>query len=125
MAKTIKELHAEYILSDGKISSVVLDFLKQSVTISLAIRRVESSKRVSDYTLQLLFSNVVRFDVLEDFGTSGQYSDITLIKTTEGNFYVALDPYGNSGQKHIEDNFVIEAPSFSVADKDGIWIDVS
>ncbi len=45
---------------------------------------------------------------------SDYYSDIVLVKQENGTYYLSLDPYGNSGEPHEDDNLVIIANAFAI-----------
>lgn len=99
-----------YILSDGKILRMTCDFEQNQIELQLQVRKYVQ-KKILSCNIILYFENVSELDLLDNFDYSGNYSDIVLVKIAENQIYVSLDPYGNSGQPHESDNFVIKAAS--------------
>lgn len=58
-------------------------------------------------------TGVRKFVVDEDF-ESGYYSDVVFKRVEKGMWYLSLDPYGNSGEPHDEDNLVIVAEAVEI-----------
>jgi hypothetical protein len=41
------------------------------------------------------------------------------VKLNTGDFYLSIDPFGNSGLPHAEDNFIIKSGSLTMIDEIG------
>jgi len=96
-----------YIFADGKIISVAFEYTDNTVEMKLQIRK-RAKKKFLPCTVLIRFQDVSEVDVLEDFSTSGNYSDIVLVQS-DNQVYASFDPFGNSGQPDERDNFVIRA----------------
>jgi hypothetical protein len=99
---------AQYIFADGKIISMTSNYSESSIELKLQIRKWVEKKIVPCF-VTLRFENVDELDILEDFSTAGNYSDVVLVKITDEEFYASFDPFGNSGEPNESDNFVIKA----------------
>ena len=108
-----KETSDNFILSDGQILSVTCNFNDRMIEVKLQVRK-RLAKRIVPCVVCLRFEEVTEFNVLEDFGTSGNYSDVVLSRLPEGRFYASFDPYGNSGEPNEKDNFVIKAAGWKM-----------
>ena len=97
-----------FIFSDGQIISVVCNFSESTIEVKLQVRK-RVAKQVVPCVICLQFEKVTEFDVLEDFGTSGNYSDVVLVRQSDTQFYASFDPFGNSGEPDERDNLVIKA----------------
>jgi hypothetical protein len=60
------------------------------------------------------FIDVKLFHLFEDLPTNGQYSDIVLLDKANEGVCASFDPFGNTGQAHTQDNWIIEAKSVSI-----------
>ena len=104
---------AQYIFADGKIISMTSNYADSSIELELQIRKwVE--KKVVPCIVTLRFENVYKLDILDDFSTAGNYSDVVLVKLTDNKFYASFDPFGNSGEPNESDNFVIKAANCTI-----------
>jgi len=103
-----KALFDSFIFSDGQVLNVVCNFADSTIEVKLQIRK-RVAKQIVPCVVCLRFENVTEFDVLEDFGTSGNYSDVVLVRQPDTQFYASFDPFGNSGEPNERDNFVIKA----------------
>lgn len=121
----LEELYSTYVLCDGEIHSFKLDFNYLSfgdtkhteAIIELKVRKKAAKKRFEYCRIDLHFQQVVKFSLYEDFGSSVNYSDITLKKLENGLYYFSIDPYGNSNEPNEKDNFVIVAKSIQVQER--------
>lgn len=122
---TLEEIYKNYALSDGEMLSFHILFESTSVNPArnqvLIVLKVKKHLRKQQYescTITLEFDNATDINVSEDFRTNGAYSDIVLTKFTNGQFYLSVDPYGNTGEPSEMDNFVIKAEKLALLDKD-------
>lgn len=103
-----------YILNDGEIISLSLDCqfasnsLNRQATIELKIRKWLSTTQWVSCQIQLQFQQIRQIKISEDF-SSVSYSDIVLKQMLDNTWYLSLDPYGNTGEQHEQDNFVVIA----------------
>jgi hypothetical protein len=112
----MSELLKDYVLSDGEIVlfSLSLDYqfisssLNRQATIELKIRKRLSTTEWVPCQIQLQFQQIRQIKILEDF-SSVSYSDIVLKQMLDNTWYLSLDPYGNTGELHEQDNFVVIA----------------
>jgi hypothetical protein len=98
----------QYIFADGKIVSVAFDYADKTIEMKLQIRK-RAKKKYLPCSILIRFRDVIEVDVLENFSTSGNYSDIVLVNQSDNQVYASFDPFGNSGQPDERDNFVIRA----------------
>jgi len=98
----------QYIFSDGKILSMACDHEGSTIDLRLRVRKY-IEKQIEPCVILLHFEGVIELDILDDFGTSGNYSDIVLVRLPNNQFNTSFDPYGNSGEPKEGDNFVIKA----------------
>jgi len=103
-----KAIFDKYIFSDGQVLSVVCNFADSTIEVKLKVRK-RVAKQVVPCIVCLRFENVIEFDVLDDFGTSGNYSDVVLVRQSDTQFYASFDPFDNSGEPNDGDNFVVKA----------------
>ncbi|RZK36119.1 MAG: hypothetical protein EOO57_07785 [Hymenobacter sp.] len=112
----MNELLENYILADGTIISISLGLeyqftsnspVRQAI-IQLAVRKRLSPTKWIPCQIQLQFHQLCRIKVLEDF-SSASYSDIVLKQLSDTTWYLSLDPFGNTGEPHEQDNLVIVA----------------
>ena len=104
---------AQYIFADGTIISLTSSYADSSVELKLQIRKWVQ-KQIVPCIVTLRFENVVEFDILEDFSTAGNYSDVVLVKLNDNQFYASFDPFGNSGEPNESDNFVIKSAKCTI-----------
>ena len=110
---TFKELNVNYILNDGKIVSLLMNFTHEpSVSIILKVREIVDSKR-NDAELKLEFSEIISCEIFEDFKTE-HYSDITFLELENNEYYLSLDPYSNLNIPNEEDNFIIKSKKLQI-----------
>ena len=103
----------QYIFSDGKVVSMTCNFADNTIELRLQIRK-KLKKQIKQCIVWLRLENVSNLDVLEDFDTSGNYSDIVFVQQSDKLFYISFDPYGNSGERNESDNFTITAANFII-----------
>lgn len=110
-----------YILVDGEIIMLSLGLEYQFVsnspirqaTIQLAVRKRLSPTKWVPCQVQLQFQQLRKIDISEDF-SSASYSDFVLMRLPDKTWYLSLDPYGNAGEPHEQDNLVVVAESLAV-----------
>jgi hypothetical protein len=111
---TLDEATTNYILNDGQIISCSIKFEDEpTAVIVLKVREISSNKQVNAY-IELIFGNLIEIYLFEDF-TEEYYSDITLLQMNTGEYYLSLDPYGNSNEPNEKDNFIIKAKTLEIA----------
>jgi hypothetical protein len=108
-----------FIFSDGQILSALCNFADSILEVKLQVRK-RLGKQIVPCVVCLRFEMVAKFDVLENFGTSGYYSDVILVRLSDTQFYVSFDPFGNSGEPHERDNFVIIAADCKIDEISGL-----
>jgi hypothetical protein len=94
---SLDEVLERYIFPDGRIVSMSCDYLRNSILVSLNLRK-RSEGKIIPANLSVRFIEVFELDVVEHFGASGQYSDIVLQRSAEGDVYASFDPIDNSGK---------------------------
>lgn len=114
----LEDLFSNYVLGDGQIiyMEANLNYQERSrstATVELVIRKSAGKKKLEKCRVKLQFEQVIEVGINEDLG-SDYYSDIVLVKQENGSYYLSLDPYGNSGEPHEDDNLVIIANTFSI-----------
>ena len=117
------EFLSAYSLSDGKIISFIIKYDNNCVDIFLQIKRSILRNKYKPSKIKLIFEEVVRVDLVEDFSTGHDYSDCTLSQLENGNFYLengnfylSLDPYDNSGIPNVDDNFKVISKNLMIID---------
>lgn len=103
----------QYIFSDGKVVSMTCNYMDNTVELILQIRK-KLEKQVVPCVVWLRFESVSKLDVLEDFDTSGNYSDVVFVQQPDKLFYISFDPFGNSGKPNESDNFIIIAAKCNI-----------
>ena len=121
----LKDIYNSYALNDGETLSFKLDFSDCSCAVRLMVRKSVENQKFEKCEIEFVFRGVANIEISEDFGTKGGFSDITLTKTSDGNFYLSLDPYGNTNEPHDNDNFIIVGSSLTVKFDNGEKFDVS
>ena len=116
---TLSQAFKEYALNDGRITKFELDLETKKLNLELEIRKQIIKQKFEPCKILLTFINVKLFDVLEDFPTNGQYSDITILEKEDEGVYASFDPFGNSGLPHEKDNWIIKAESLSITEIKG------
>ena len=117
--ETIEELLAGYALNDGEIRSLKLDANYAASNSSFrqaALQILIRKKAVNEWVpclLNIHLAGVQKIVINEDFDLN-RYSDIVFKEIEKGTYYLSLDPYGNSGEPHENDNLVFIANSVSV-----------
>ena len=101
----------QYILTDGKLLSMTCNYQDNTIQLKLQVRKI-IDKEIRPCTVSMYFEGVKELDVLDEFGTTGNYSDLVLTKLPDGLIYASFDPYGNSGEPNDNDNFVIKAENY-------------
>ena len=119
---TLEELGNGYFICDGEIFSlkVNLDYYSynsSNAIIELKIRKRITRKLTEAYIVKITFNQVEDIRLYEDFKSGRYYSDIVLKELESGLFYLSLDPFGNSGEPHEEDNLVIIAKEILLVEK--------
>ncbi|MBC5773587.1 hypothetical protein H8S95_05885 [Pontibacter sp. KCTC 32443] len=114
----LEDLLSNYVLGDGEIISIETNLNyqernKSAATVDLIIRKSVDKKKFEKCRVKLKFEQVIEVSINEDFG-SVYYSDVVLVKQENGSYYLSLDPYGNSGKPHEDDNLIIIANAFAI-----------
>ena len=112
---TLEEILQNYALNDGKVLSFQIQFADDSmeetyniVTVALNVRRHVTRQQFESCTVIFEFSCKAEVEISEDFRTMGGYTDIVIAKLANGQFYLSVDPCGNTGHPNDNDNFVIK-----------------
>jgi len=63
--------------------------------------------------VHILLSGIQKVVINDDFKLS-RHSDVTFTKTENNTWYLSLDPHGNSGEPHEDDNMVFVADSMNI-----------
>jgi hypothetical protein len=108
---------SEYILNDGEILSLSIEYTNKInlhldfpiVIIDLKVRISRPKDKWRNCVLRLKFSDLIEFNLFEDFESGNNYSDLTLIQTENNDYYFSLDPFDNKNEQNKKDNFVIKA----------------
>ncbi|MBC6697988.1 hypothetical protein [Hymenobacter sp. BT190] len=108
-----------YAFADGNVTTFKLEYEPRRFSIGLDIKKFKGKQKFEPCTIELVFSGTTELYIFEDFPTSGGYTDITFVKLDTGEFYLTLDPYGNSGVPHDEDNFVMKAETLMFVNEAG------
>lgn len=107
---TLEEIYQGYALNDGQIISFEMTYsVDRTVTVVLQVRKHLPKQQYQPSRIIFVFQQVTELDVLEDFGTEGNYSDVILTRLDDNQFYLSLDPFDNTGEPSGNDNFVIKA----------------
>jgi hypothetical protein len=110
----LEQLFNRYILNDGTVKSFHFEVASKRATVELDIRKHLPKQKWAKCSVQITFIDVTEIFLFEDFPTNGNYSDFTFVKLADGKLYLSLDPYGNSGEPHTEDNWIIKALDFTI-----------
>jgi len=110
---------SKYILPDGEILSFKVMYSDERnempyVIIDLKVRILNSNKELQPSRIRLRFSELTEIRFFEDFGTGGNYSDITLTKSDKEEYYLSLDPHNNLNEPDEHDNFVIQSKKMEI-----------
>ncbi|GGG27574.1 hypothetical protein [Hymenobacter glacieicola] len=116
----MEKLLKDYALNDGEIISLKINaaytfnsepVLRQA-SVELLIRK-RARNAWMPCVLQIELDEILSLRLNEDFA-SPRYSDIVFKRIEDDRWYLSLDPYGNSGEPHEEDNLVIVAKSVKI-----------
>ena len=118
MKMELEDLLSNYVLGDGQIISIEanLNYQERSrstATVELIIRKSAGKKKLEKCRVKLQFEQLIEVGINEDM-ESDYYSDIVLVIQENGTYYLSLDPYGNTGKPHEDDNLVIIANAFAI-----------
>ncbi len=105
---------AGYALNDGEICSIKLavDYTSannsalRQASVDVLIRKKTADGKMQPCLLQIHLNGVRKIVINEEFD-SRYYSDVVFKRVENGLWYLSLDPYGNAGEPHEEDNLVI------------------
>jgi len=119
---TLEELGKGYYICDGEILAIKvnLDYSSDdfsNVKVELRVRKRKTKKLSEPCTVELTFIQVRDIRLYEDFKSGRDYSDIVLNKLESGQIYLSLDPYGNSGEPHEDDNLVVIGNEILIEEK--------
>ena len=103
---TLEQIYnANYVLSDGEILSI--HFKNQNgtiVEIIISTRQFLKKEKYRVSKLLMTLTRIVEINLFDNADILGSYSDITIERLENGNYYVSFDPYGNSNKRHERDN---------------------
>lgn len=119
----MNELLSRYILNDGEILALQFNLSYQlpasasarQATVELLVRKKLAAGKWQPCQVRLQFQQIQRLTISEDF-SSVYYSDIVLKQLETGAWYLSLDPYGNTGELHDQDNLAIVARELIVTE---------
>ncbi len=113
---TLEQFYNEnYVLSDGNILSIHIDNQNGTI-IKVVISTVQYLKKdkYRKCTILLTFSQLVEVNIFGNSDILGNYTDITILKLDDGNFYVSFDPYANTNKQHENDNNIIISENIEI-----------
>jgi hypothetical protein len=114
---TIDQIVGDYILTDGQVISLNIYFKDEpSAIVTLKARKRNSDNSIGDVIIDLRLNSLTHFDTLEDF-ESEYYSDLTLTRLANGEYYLSFDPYDNSNHPNERDNFVFKCKNLTTSEK--------
>jgi hypothetical protein len=114
---TVEQIISNYILTDGQINSITVNFNEEpSAIVTLNTRKRNPENGVEDVTIDIRLNTLTHFDIVEDF-ESRSFSDLTLTRLTNGEYYLSLDPYDNSNQPNERDNFVFKCKTLTIGEQ--------
>lgn len=104
----LEEAQARYIFCDGTIRSIRLSYdecQEAVIEIVLGVREKTARNKPHPCDVRLILADLIGMVLYDDFMSSGNYSDITLL-LHESGYYLSLDPYGNTGEINEKDNMI-------------------
>ena len=114
------EIPAEYAWNDGELCSLKLttdyiasDSSSRQAAVEMLIRKRVAKNKWEPCRVHILLSGIQKVVINDDFELS-RYSDVTFTKTESNAWYLSLDPHGNSGEPHEDDNMVFVADSMNI-----------
>jgi hypothetical protein len=114
---TLEKIISDYILSDGQVISISVQFSDSpSATIVLNARKRISKNKIEEKLVAIRLGSLTHLDIVDDF-TTFDYSDITLARLENGEYYLSLDPYGNTNIPNDQDNLVFKCKVLSIGDE--------
>jgi hypothetical protein len=113
----LEEIRTKYIFNDGNILTFHIDYAEKRVSAKINVRKLIARQKFSYCRIQLEFTKIIWIDLFEDFQTDSAYSNITFLKLENGDFYLSLDPFGNSGMPHAKDNLVLKSKALVFIDE--------
>jgi hypothetical protein len=114
-----------YILGDGQILAFRLEYETKKFQVKLKIRRLLTKQKLEPCLIEFEFTGVSEIYFFEDFPTDGGCTDVTFVRIDNEGFYLSLDPYGNIGMPHEEDNLVVKAEGLTFIDEEGVRQNIS
>jgi hypothetical protein len=115
---SLDELFSIFPLSDGNILGFDFDYSTRTLRLRFQGTKQVAQNRHKISVAVLEFGGLIVMDLFEDFSTDGGCTDVTLAKTDNSEYYLSLDPYGNTGMPHERDNWIIRAESLTFIDDD-------
>jgi hypothetical protein len=109
-----------YALNDGEILIFQIDYKLKKLIVEISVRRKLPRQKFTPCKINFEFHNLSEVSFFEDFGSECDYSDITLLQLDNGDFYLSLDPYGNTGLPNENDNLVIKSKNLIFVDEIGV-----
>ncbi|MBS1666467.1 MAG: hypothetical protein JST58_03740 [Bacteroidetes bacterium] len=106
---TLEQVYNEkYVLSDGEILSIHIAQMNGSTAkVTISARQYLKKEKYRTCNVEVTFTNITRISLFDDADILGNYSDITIARLDNGNYYVSFDPYGNTNKPHEQDNYII------------------
>ncbi len=74
------------------------------VEIELSARQFLKKEKYRVSKLLITLTGIVELSLFDNADILGNYSDITIQKLENGNYYVSFDPCGNTNKRHGSDN---------------------
>ena len=108
---TLEQFYFErYVLSDGEILSIHFDNQNGTiVNIIISTRQYLTKGKYRVCKLLMTLTKLMEVNIYDNDNILGTYTDITIFKLENGNYYVSFDPYGNTNKKHENDNNIFIA----------------
>jgi cobyric acid synthase len=106
---TLEQAYNEkYVLSDGDILSIHIKNPECTYAeITISTRQYLKKEKYRICKLEIIFTNIKKISLFDNANILGKYSDITIARLDNGNYYVSLDPYENTNEPHEKDNNII------------------
>ncbi|PDS21726.1 hypothetical protein [Flavobacterium branchiophilum] len=110
---TLEQLYNEnYVLSDVELLSIHLENTNSTVAkIKISVKQQLKKGKFKKCNILINMTNIIEVIIYDNINILGYYSDLTLIQLENKNYYISFDPYGNTNQKHEEDNYVLISES--------------
>lgn len=106
---TLEQAYNEkYSLSDGDILSIHIDNQEcPYAELTISTRQYLKKEKYRNCKLAIIFTNIIKISLFDNADILGKYSDVTIARLDNGNYYVSFDPYENTNKPHEQDNNII------------------